>query len=77
MADTDCRVVGQVTDSAGRLLLWHNCTGTRGVSGAPLLIEKDGKWYTRGLTLLPNLGWRADLPSFLTNLASTCEKSPG
>jgi protease YdgD len=42
MADTDRRVVGQVTDSAGRLLLWHNCTGTRGVSGAPLLTEKDG-----------------------------------
>jgi protease YdgD len=55
MADTDCRIVGRVTDSAGRLLLRHNCTGTRGVSGAPLLIEKDGKWYTAGIDVAAEL----------------------
>lgn len=56
MADTDCRIVGRVTNSAGRLLVRHNCTGTRGVSGAPLLIEKDGKWYTAGIDVAAELG---------------------
>jgi protease YdgD len=49
MADTECRIVGRTTDASGRLLLRHNCTGTKGVSGAPLLIEKGGKWYTAGI----------------------------
>jgi Trypsin len=35
MADIDCRIVGRVTDFAGRLLVRHNCTGT-GVSAARL-----------------------------------------
>jgi protease YdgD len=56
MADTDCHIVGRVTDSAGRLLVRHNCTGTRGVSGAPLLIVKDGKWYIAGIDVAAELG---------------------
>ena len=28
MADTECRIVGRVTDAGGRLLLRHNCTRT-------------------------------------------------
>jgi hypothetical protein len=34
----------------------HNCTGTRGDSGAPLLIEKGGKWYTAGVDVAAELG---------------------
>ena len=49
MADTECHIVGRVTDATGRVLLRHNCTGTRGDSGAPLLIEKSGKWYAAGI----------------------------
>jgi protease YdgD len=56
MADTDCRIVGRATDSGGRLLVRHNCTGTRGVSGAPLLIVKDSKWYTAGIDVAAELG---------------------
>ena len=52
MADTQCRIVGRLVDAGGRLLLRHNCTGTRGVSGVPLLIEKGGKW-SLGLMLPP------------------------
>lgn len=56
MADTECRIVGRATDGGGRLLLRHNCTGTRGDSGAPLLIEKGGKWYTAGVDVAAELG---------------------
>jgi protease YdgD len=56
MADTECRIVGRATDARGRLLLRHNCTGTEGVSGAPLLIEKGGKWYTAGVEVAGELG---------------------
>jgi len=56
MADTECRIVGRATDANGQLLLRHNCTGTRGDSGAPLLIEQDGKWYTTGVDVTAQLG---------------------
>jgi len=56
MGDTECRIVGRATDAAGRLLLRPNCTGTRGDSGAPLLIEKGGKWYTAGVDVAAELG---------------------
>jgi protease YdgD len=56
MGDTECRIVGRATDSGGRMLLKHNCTGTSGVSGAPLLIEKGGKWYTAGIDVAADLG---------------------
>jgi hypothetical protein len=40
MADTECRIVGRSTDA----------------SGAPLLIEKGGKWYTAGVDVAAELG---------------------
>jgi protease YdgD len=45
MADTRCRIGGRLVDGSGRLLLRHSCTGTRGVSGGPLLIDRGGRWY--------------------------------
>ena len=56
MADTECRIVGRATDADGRLLLRHNCAGIRGDSGAPLLIEKGGKWYTAGVNVAAERG---------------------
>ena len=44
-ADSGSRIIGWATDARGRRLLHHNCTETRGVSVAPLLIAWDGKWY--------------------------------
>jgi protease YdgD len=44
MADTRCHIDGRFVDASGQLLLGHNCAGTRGVSGAPLLIETGGEW---------------------------------
>jgi protease YdgD len=49
MADTECRIIERLVDANGRHLLRHNCAGTGGVSGAPLLTEKGGKWYVAGI----------------------------
>jgi protease YdgD len=56
VGDTECRIVGRAADAGGRMLLRHNCTGTRGASGAPLLIEKGGKWYAAGVDVAAELG---------------------
>ena len=56
MADTECRIIGRETDARGQLLLQHNCTGTSGDSGAPLLMEKAGKWYTAGVDVAAKRG---------------------
>ena len=45
-----CRMLGQRRDSAGQVLLVHDCAGTRGVSGAPLLARgADGQWAVAGI----------------------------
>jgi protease YdgD len=44
MADIRCRIDGRFVDASGQLLLRDNCAGTRGVSGAPLLIDRGGEW---------------------------------
>jgi protease YdgD len=49
MADTGCQILGSATDGDRRPLIRHNCTGTHGVSGAPLLIEQSGKWFVVGV----------------------------
>ena len=74
MGDTECRIVGRATDAAGRLLLRHNCTGTRGDSGAPLLIEKDGKWYTAGVDVAAELGVASGLAVVLDEARGAFEK---
>ena len=56
MVDRECPIVGRSTDASGRLLVRHNCIGTRGDSGAPLLIEKGGRWYTVGVDAAAELG---------------------
>lgn len=50
LADTGCRLLGQQRDAAGRPVLLHDCAGTRGASGAPLLMrEADGSWAVIGV----------------------------
>ena len=51
MADTDCRVLGPGRYE-GRLVLTHNCAGTRGSSGAPLMARGgDGGWAVAGVAV--------------------------
>ena len=51
MADADlrCKVTGILHDPGGRALITHDCAGTNGTSGAPLLIEQDGIWKAVGV----------------------------
>jgi protease YdgD len=56
MADTECHIIGYSADASGRQLLRHNCRATRGVSGAPLLIERGGKWYVAGVDVAAEAG---------------------
>jgi hypothetical protein len=55
-ADSSCRVLAVTTDMAGRPLFKHNCTATRGVSGAPVLSEENGRWRTAGIDVLARKG---------------------
>jgi protease YdgD len=48
-ADTQCRIGGRFVDTSGRLLLRHSCAGTRGASGAPLLIDRGGRWHVAAI----------------------------
>jgi V8-like Glu-specific endopeptidase len=38
-ADSTCHILGWSVDNAGRRLIRHDCAGTRGVSGAPVLVQ--------------------------------------
>ncbi len=51
MADTACRLLGQFRDPSGRAVLAHDCAGTRGASGSPLLARSpDGaRWGVIGV----------------------------
>jgi len=50
LADTACRMLGLSRDPAGLVLLVHDCVGTRGASGAPLLARaEDGRWAVVGV----------------------------
>ncbi|WP_439594477.1 trypsin-like serine peptidase [Falsiroseomonas sp.] len=49
LADTACRIEAAPRDAEGRRLLRHSCAGTRGVSGAPLLVRQGAGWAVAGL----------------------------
>jgi len=51
MADTACRLIGQFPDATGRSVIAHDCAGTRGASGSPLLARSpDGsRWGVIGV----------------------------
>ncbi len=51
-ADLHCRILAPATDGAGRPLLRHSCSATRGTSGAPLLArDPDGTWHIAGMNV--------------------------
>ncbi len=50
LADTGCRALGARRDTAGSPMLIHDCAGTRGTSGGPLLAQgPDGRWAVAGI----------------------------
>jgi protease YdgD len=51
MADIECRALGMMRRD-NRILLMHNCGGTRGASGAPLLArDRGGGWAVAGVAV--------------------------
>lgn len=51
LADTQCRILGREGGAGRPLLLRHDCAGTAGVSGAPLLIRRNGSWYVAAIAV--------------------------
>jgi protease YdgD len=51
-ADLNCRLTGRARDAAARPLIRHDCTATRGTSGAPVLSqERKGTWSIVGINV--------------------------
>lgn len=47
-----CRITGLQADATGHLVIAHDCAGTRGTSGAPLLARgTDGSWRAVGVQI--------------------------
>lgn len=56
-ADRDCPLLALSRDAAGRLVLEHGCSATRGTSGAPLLRRRaGGGWEVVGLQVAAAMG---------------------
>ena len=55
-ADLHCRITGLARDGEGRPLLRHDCSATRGTSGAPLLAASADGWIAVGLQIAASVG---------------------
>lgn len=52
-----CRVTGLQADATGAGVIAHDCAGTRGTSGAPLLARQaDGSWQVAGVQIEARAG---------------------
>ena len=67
IADIHCHIDGRVGDASGRVLLHHNCAGTRGVSGAPLLIDTGRGWQVVGIDVAAKPGVAEGVAAVLGN----------
>ncbi len=47
--DPACRALGVVAGTDGRTLLRHDCNGTRGTSGGPVLVRTTAGWGVAGI----------------------------
>ncbi|WP_086652717.1 serine protease [Acetobacter malorum] len=51
-ADLHCHMTGLTRDRGGNLLFSHDCAGTHGSSGAPLLYQDASGWHVLGVQVL-------------------------
>ena len=65
LADTQCRIIGRLKDEAGREMLRHDCAASSGASGAPLLVERDGRWTVAAIQLAAELGVASGVAAIL------------
>jgi protease YdgD len=65
-ADLTCTVSGWTGDGGNRDLMRHGCSGTRGTSGAPVMMQQGGHWVAVGLQIAAVIGRSEGLavPSF-------------
>ncbi len=54
--DSKCRIIGQAVDGEGRRVLRHDCTATRGASGAPVLVWDGAHWQIGGVDVAAKIG---------------------
>lgn len=56
LADESCAALGYRAGPAGRVVLVHDCAGTRGTSGGPVLVQApDGTWRAAGVQVAGNV----------------------
>ncbi len=56
LADMSCAALGYRAGPTGRALLVHDCAGTRGTSGGPVLVQApDGTWRVAGVQVAGNV----------------------
>lgn len=55
-ADLACHIIGLTADVNGTPLLRHDCTATRGASGAPLLMREGARWRVVGVAIAARPG---------------------
>jgi protease YdgD len=73
MADAQCRIVGRFVDSDGQLLLRHDCAATNGASGAPLLIDRDGRWQIAAIDVAAETGTAGGVAAVLVGATKAFE----
>ena len=55
MTDLSCRVTGTMRAGSG-VFITHDCDATRGTSGGPLLIKRDGSWQYEAVSSTRKVG---------------------
>ncbi len=56
LADMSCAALGYRAGPTGRAMLVHDCAGTRGTSGGPVLVQAlDGTWRVAGVQVAGNV----------------------
>ncbi len=53
-ADLSCTALGYTTGADGRMMLAHDCAGTRGTSGGPVLVRTPGGLRVAGVQVAAN-----------------------
>ena len=67
VAGPACRITGLQTDATGNVVIAHDCAGTRGTSGAPLLAQDaDGVWQAVGVQIEARVGTVGGLAAALS-----------
>jgi protease YdgD len=70
MADLACQVLRTAPQPGGARFLAHDCEGTRGTSGGPLLARQDGGWAVVGIAIAAGAGSNLALAPALKELLS-------